>query len=50
MGRFSWLGGRTDPKADQASVRRARNHRRSIPAAESAARNWERNDRRLYGE
>lgn len=31
MGRFSWLGGRDDPKADAESIERARKHRTRRP-------------------
>lgn len=49
MGRFSWLGGNTDAKADTQSVRRARAHRRSIPTAADAGEAWERADRQRFG-
>ena len=50
-GRFSWLGGRNDKKADAASVRRARAHRRHATATDR--RGWhdhDRRDRKVYGD
>jgi hypothetical protein len=50
-GRFSWLGGRPDAKADAASVRRARAHRRNATKVDRAG--WaalDQRDRRLYGD
>jgi len=48
-GPFSWLGGRCDPKAEAASVHRARAHRRNTAKTDRAAQAWEAKDRRRYG-
>jgi hypothetical protein len=50
-GRFSWLGGRSDPAADAASVRRAHNHRRHATKTDRHAQaDFDRRDRRLFGD
>lgn len=48
-GRFSWLGGKPDPKADAASIRRARRHQRNAAKADREGQRWEDRDRRTYG-
>ena len=48
FGRFTWLGGKPDPKQDAASVRRARAHRRSIPKAARDSERWEARDRQRF--
>lgn len=40
MGRFSWLGGKDDAKADAESRERAKAHRRSATKADRAGWAW----------
>lgn len=48
-GRLSWLGGRDNPRDDNASARRAHAHRRSIPRTARDAERWEDQDRARFG-
>jgi hypothetical protein len=51
MPRFSWLGGSSSPKEDAKSVRRAQRHRQKVTkAARKAEADFERRDRRRFGE